>query len=121
MSSLAETLRDLQAHNGLELAAIVSADGLVVEAAAGDSDLDVESICSVASNGLLMMDALRQELSEETARVVTLEYGRRLVMVSPLDDENLLVLVAGEGANLGRLRIVLRRTSGLLAEALGSF
>jgi uncharacterized protein len=120
MASLAETLQALQAGNGLDMAAVVSADGLVIDAAAVE-EVDAESICSVASNGLLMMDALGQELGEGAARIVTLEYDNRLVLLSPLDDDNLLVLLAGNGVNLGRLRIVLRRTTPNLAEALGSF
>lgn len=106
--TLAESLQELQRSSGLQMAAIVSADGLVIDASATD-EVDVESVCSVASNGLLMMEALGQELSEGIARITTLEYDRHTVVMAPLDEDNLLVLVAGQGINLGRIRIVLRR------------
>lgn len=118
-TSLADVLNELHTGNGLAMAAVVSADGLVVEAAA-DAEVDVESICSVASNGLLMMDALGQELGEGAARVTTLEYEDHLVVLAPLDDEDLLVVLAHGGMNLGRLRIVLRRFMPQLSQALGS-
>jgi len=116
---LAGVLQELQESNGLDMAAVVTSDGLVVDAA-GTEKIDVESICSVASNGLLMMEAVGQELGEAQAEVTTLEYTNHIVVMSPLDSEHLLVLLAGVGMNLGRLRIILRRRRddliGLLQE-----
>ena len=114
-SSLAEALQELQVSNGLQLAAVVTADGLIVDAAS-NGDVDAESICSVAANGLLLMDALGQELNDGAADVTTLEYPNHIVMITPLDPENLLILLAGAGMNLGRLRIVLRRHVDTLAQ-----
>lgn len=113
-SSLAETLRELQVSSGLQMAAVVTTDGLVVEAAAAD-DVDAESICSVAANGLLLMDALGQELGDGTAEIATLEFPGHIVVLTPLDVDNLLILLTGAGMNLGRLRIVLRRHVDTLA------
>jgi hypothetical protein len=39
-------------------------------------------------------------------------------MLAPLDDDNLIVLLAGGDANLGRMRIVLRRSMDTLREGL---
>ena len=116
-ASLADVLQELQASSGLEMAAVVSADGLVIDSAA-NGEVDVESLCSVASNGVLVMDALGQELGEQTAEMMTVEYGRHIVMMSQLDEEHLLVLLAGPGVNLGRMRIILRRRAAALSEAL---
>lgn len=107
-TGLAEALQELQESNGLDLAAIVTADGLVVDAASS-GDIDAESICSVASNGLLMMDALGQELGDDQADLITLEYREHIVMMAALDQDNLLVLLGGAGMNLGRMRILIRR------------
>jgi predicted regulator of Ras-like GTPase activity (Roadblock/LC7/MglB family) len=115
--SLTESLQELQVSNGLDMAAVVSADGLVVDAASSGS-VDVESICSVASNGLLMMEALGQELGDAQAQMTTMEYPSHTVIIAPLDADNLLVLQAGSGMNLGRIRIVLRRRLGSLSEQL---
>ena len=116
-ASLADMLQELQASSGLEMAAVVSADGLVIDSAS-NGEIDVESLCSVASNGALVMDALGQELGEHTTDMMTIEYGRHIVTMSPIDQEHMLVLLAGPGVNLGRMRIVLRRRVGALAEAL---
>ena len=116
---LADILQELQASSGLEMAAVVSADGLVIDSASNE-DVDVESLCSVASNGALVMDALGQELGEASSEMMTIEYGQHIVMMSSLDSENLLVLVGGPGINLGRMRIVLRRRTAALIDALES-
>jgi predicted regulator of Ras-like GTPase activity (Roadblock/LC7/MglB family) len=118
-ASLADVLQELQASSGLGMAAVVSADGLVIDSAS-NGEVDVESLCSVASNGALVMDALAQELNEASSEMMTIEYGNHIVMMSPLDQENMLVLLAGPGINLGRMRIILRRRAAALAEALES-
>jgi predicted regulator of Ras-like GTPase activity (Roadblock/LC7/MglB family) len=118
-TGLGTALQELRQTNGLEMAAIVSADGLVVEAAAS-GDLDVESICSVASNGLLMMDALGQELGAGQALMTTLEYEGRTVVMTPAGNDHLLVLLADAGTNLGRIRIVARRHLPQLADQLSA-
>ena len=117
--SLAEALQELHNSNGLKMAAVVSADGLVVEASASP-EVDAESVCSVAANGMLIMDAMSQELQEGPADLFTVEYANHLVMLAPLDSDNLLVLLAGAGMNLGRLRIIMRRYVPRLTEALGT-
>lgn len=119
-ASLADVLQELQASSGLDMAAIVSADGLVIDSAA-NGEVDVESICSVASNGVLVMGSLGQELGEQSAAdMMTIEYGRHIVLMSPLDQEHLLVLLAGSNVNLGRMRIILRRRLAAMTEALES-
>lgn len=118
-ASLSDVLQELQASSGLEMAAIVSADGLVIDSAS-NGEIDVESVCSVASNGVLVMGSLGQELGEHSTNMMTVEYGRHIVVMSPLDEENLLVLLGGSDINLGRMRIILRRRATALAEALES-
>ncbi len=117
MAGLAETLRELYVSNGLDMAAVVSADGLVVDAAS-NPDIDVDSICSVAANGLLMMDALREEIGEARSDLVTLEYPGHIVVLAPLHDDYLLVLLAAANMNLGRIRIVLKRKWSEIAQSV---
>lgn len=117
MATLGEALQDLQVANGLDLAAVVTADGLVVDAASS-SEVDADSLCAAAASGLLLMDALGQELGERHADITTLEYPGHIVVMTPLDDDNVLVLLAGAGMNLGRIRIILRRRRDELAQLL---
>jgi predicted regulator of Ras-like GTPase activity (Roadblock/LC7/MglB family) len=117
--NLGDSLRELQMANGLDMAAVASLDGFVIEAAAVP-EVEADSVCSVASNQLLIMSQLGQELGGGAARIATLEFESHTLLMAPLDDENLLVLLAGAGTNLGRMRIVLRRSVDQLRDALQS-
>ncbi|RIK36850.1 MAG: hypothetical protein DCC58_18755 [Chloroflexi bacterium] len=119
MQGLDDQLRDLQQSNGLAMAAVVGTDGLVIDASA-EPGIDAESICSVAANGMLMMDALSQELNSQPAKIMTLEYEAQTILMAPLDEDTLLVLLAGAGTNLGRLRILMRRSITELSKGLAA-
>lgn len=106
--SLGETLQALRDASGLAMAGVVGADGLLIESA-GAPEIDAESLCAVAASGLLMMDSLGQELKEGSARQAILEYGGSVVVLTPLNEELLLVTVSRGEANLGRVRLIVRR------------
>jgi predicted regulator of Ras-like GTPase activity (Roadblock/LC7/MglB family) len=114
---LTESLQELQTSNGLEMAAVVGSDGLVVDSAASPG-VDAEEVCAMAASGLMMMDALGRALDGGEARNAILEFNGHTVMMAPVDDDNLLILLAGADANLGRMRIVLRRSMDTLREGL---
>ncbi|MDI3340454.1 MAG: roadblock/LC7 domain-containing protein [Sphaerobacter sp.] len=117
--SLGEALAALRDSSGLLMASVVGADGLVIEAAA-EPGVDVESLSATAVSGLLMMDALAQELGEGAAKQAILEYQSSVVALTPLGDELLLVTVARDDANLGRLRLVIRRFVDQIASAVAA-
>lgn len=119
-SDLAGLLSELQASHNLKMIAVVGADGLMVESAA-NHDCDAEAVSAVAANGLLMMGELGQELGEGAADVTTLEFPSHTVLLTPLDSDNLLVLVTdGKSLNLGQLRIMMRRSGNRIREVFNS-
>jgi predicted regulator of Ras-like GTPase activity (Roadblock/LC7/MglB family) len=113
--ALESSLRELKESAGLTLVSIVSSDGLVVESA-HDPDVDAEAVATVAASGLLMMDSLGRELNQGPARDVILEYEENLVILSPLSDDMLLVTVGDGSTNLGRVRLLLRRSLDKLSQ-----
>ena len=119
-SDLAGLLGDLQASHNLKMIAVVGGDGLMVESATSQ-DCDAEAVSAVAANGLLMMSELGQELGEGSADVTTLEYPAHTVLLTPLDSDNLLILVTdGKSVNLGQLRIMMRRSGDRIREVFNS-
>lgn len=115
--ALGGSLRELKESAGLSLVSIVSSDGLVIESA-HDSDVDAEAVATVAASGLLMMDSLGRELNQGPAKDIILEYEENLVILSPLNDDLLLVTVGDGSANLGRVRLLLRRSLEKLGAAV---
>jgi predicted regulator of Ras-like GTPase activity (Roadblock/LC7/MglB family) len=118
LQNLSGLLEQLQMNHGLQLAAVVGMDGLVVDSAS-DGNVDAEMLAAVAAPGLLMMSELARELNEDIAQLTTMEYAQHVVVLLPLNDDSLLVAVAEAGSmNLGQLRIVLRRSTDAFRTAL---
>jgi predicted regulator of Ras-like GTPase activity (Roadblock/LC7/MglB family) len=115
--ALAAALSELRESAGLDLASVVSHDGLVIESAHND-EIDAEAVATVAASGLLMMDSLGRELQQGPARDVILEYENNLVILSPLNDDLLLVTVGSGNSNLGRVRLLIRRSLDKLNHAV---
>ena len=104
---------------GFEMAAVVAADGLVI-GSAQEGDIDVESICAVGANGLLMLEAFVQELGSETASTAMLEIGDRVAMLQTVGSDSLLIALTSQGTNLGRARLMLRNRTSTIAEILAA-
>lgn len=118
--TFSELVQKLQKDYGLEAALVVTTDGLVVDAAtASGTVFDAEAIAANAVSGLLTLEALGQEFAS-TPRQAIIEFDRHLVLVAPLDQDTALVLVAAGSANLGRLRLAVRRLGTLTSETTPS-
>lgn len=107
--ALGEALQSLQRTGGLDMVAVVGADGLMLDAAHAP-EIDAESLSALAASGFMLMDAMGYELEQGRARQAILEYEQRLVILMPLDEELMLVAVSHGDSNLGRIRLLLRRS-----------
>jgi predicted regulator of Ras-like GTPase activity (Roadblock/LC7/MglB family) len=106
--SLATLLGRLQVAGGVDLVAVVSSDGFLIEAAHNDG-LDAEEFAAVATNGLMVAKAIGMESGRGTIDSAIFEYDGGTVVINALDDELVLILMASPGVNLGRLRLLARR------------
>ena len=113
--AVSDVLQRMRDEYGLDLVAIVGTDGLLVESA-HDPVLDAESVAANAVSGLLMMEALGRELGGVSARQAIVEFDEHVVLVTPLGQDTALVVVAAGSANLGRLRLAVRRARGTLEQ-----
>ena len=117
--TLRDTLQSLRDAGGFDLVAVVGADGLPIEAT-HTPEIDADSLAALAASGLLMMDAVGQELQQGPASQAILEYQHSLVILEPLEHELVLMAVARGEANLGRVRLVLRRAAPDITQAVQS-
>jgi predicted regulator of Ras-like GTPase activity (Roadblock/LC7/MglB family) len=106
--SLATLLGRLQVAGGVDLVAVVSSDGFLIEAAHNEG-LDAEEFAAVATNGLMVAKAIGMESGRGTIDSAIFEYDGGTVVINALDDELVLILMASPGVNLGRLRLLARR------------
>ena len=117
--SLATLLGRLQVAGGVDLAAVVSSDGFLIEAAHNEG-LDAEEFSAVATNGLMVAKAIGLEIARGAIDSAIFEYSSGTVVINALDDELVLILLASPGANLGRLRLLARRYRDELIAASGT-
>ena len=117
--SLATLLGRLQIAGGVDLVAVVSGDGFLIEAAHTEG-MDAEELAAVATNGLMVAKAIGMELRRGTIGSVIFEYDKGTLMMSTLDEELVLLLLANPGVNLGRLRLLARRYHDELQVAAGA-
>ena len=116
--ALNEMLARLRADNDLDLAA-VGADGLMV-GVDGAEGVDAEGICATAGDAYLMMTALGAELGRGEPSLLTIEYEAGTVIVGPLEHGAALIMLTGQGVNLGRLRLAVRRFQEQYAGAMAA-
>jgi predicted regulator of Ras-like GTPase activity (Roadblock/LC7/MglB family) len=117
--SLATLLGRLQIAGGVDLVAVVSSDGFLIEAAHIEG-MDAEELAAVATNGLMVAKAIGMELKRGAIDSVIFEYGKGTLMMSSLDEDLVLLLIANPGVNLGRLRLLARRYHDELMVAAGA-
>jgi predicted regulator of Ras-like GTPase activity (Roadblock/LC7/MglB family) len=106
--SLATLLGRLQVAGGVDLVAVVSSDGFLIEAAHNEG-LDAEEFAAVATNGLMVAKAIGLEVARGEIDSAIFEYTGGTIIINALDDELVLILLASAGVNLGRLRLIARR------------
>ena len=121
--NLAGVLERLQLAGNVDLAAVVSTDGFLIESVAaqggGDGAVNAEEFASVAVNGLMVARALGREIERGDVTDALLEYERGTVIIQALDEEIVLVLLASQDVNLGRLRLLARRYREEIVAAAG--
>lgn len=78
--------------DGVDLAALVSSDGLLV-AAVGNVDLNREAIAAYVATTISAADELSTQLDSGRRRLVTLDLPDRGLIIAPVSTDLMLVLV----------------------------
>jgi len=119
-TKLAELIEQARDVDGIDAVAVIDRDGMLLAASASE-ETDTETLGAAAASGLLVADALGAELGRGEATQTTVELRDGTVILTPLDEDLALVIVARPTANLGRLRLLARRSRGDLLAAAREF
>ena len=118
MSTLLHTLlTHFRVIDGIDLAAVVATDGLLMESSARNG-VDVEAVSAVAANGLALAEALGREINKGGAEQLTLEYGDGLVLIDPLTPDAMLLVLTHGREQLGRLRFLTQKHHAAFVDAV---
>lgn len=96
MDNLEEILSPYLEIDGIESAALVSRDGLLV-AAVGECNLDLEAVAAYTATTVSAADELWSELTSNGRRFISLDLAESGLVIAAINDDILLILVGRKG------------------------
>ena len=116
MATTREILSELAKLENIEAVCLVARDGFLLDSIAR-SGIDREMIGAIASSGFGASDSMGRQLDKGTMLISMIEFEKGPVMLAPIGEDAFLVIVADKEANLGMIRLKLKKHSHELALA----
>ena len=110
MDELKELLNEFTNIPGVNTACLVGRDGFLLESVAL-SGIDAEMIGAIASSGFGASEAMGNQLEKGRMSMTMIEYDNGPVMFAPVGTEAFLVIIADKDANLGMIRLKIKKHS----------
>jgi uncharacterized protein len=118
MANLKSQLGDFAKVDGINAAVVVGRDGFVIEGISNDGRLDVEAVGAVISTGLGSSEVMGRELSVGSLTQSMIEFDNGVLVMGTLGKDALLCLVCQPGANLGNVRLQMKKRAPDMASTL---
>ncbi|MGE5189620.1 MAG: response regulator [Gemmatimonadota bacterium] len=109
-------LSRLSRLGGVDAACLVGCDGFLIDGIFNEK-MEPELVAAIASAGFGASDSIAGELGRGRAGITMFEFDRAAIVIAPVGKDFLLVVVAGSDANLGMLRVKVRKLEGELEAA----
>jgi predicted regulator of Ras-like GTPase activity (Roadblock/LC7/MglB family)/CheY-like chemotaxis protein len=116
MATTREILSELSKLENIEAVCLVARDGFLLDSIAR-SGIDREMIGAIASSGFGSSDSMGRQLDKGTMLISMVEFEKGPVLLAPIGADAFLVIVADKEANLGMIRLKLKKHSHELALA----
>ena len=118
MDELKALLTEFTNIPGANTACLVGRDGFLLESVAL-SGIDTEMIGAIASSGFGASEAMGNQLEKGSMAMTMVEYENGPVMFSPVGNEAFLVIIADRDANLGMIRLKIKKHSKDIEQKAG--
>jgi len=109
-------LAEFTAIDGVRLACLAGRDGFLIASQPAGDNAQAEALTAIASSRLVLAESMGEELLQSGLQIGLFEYQDGTIILSPLGQDSFLMLLAEDGANLGWLRLVIRKNAGRLEE-----
>jgi predicted regulator of Ras-like GTPase activity (Roadblock/LC7/MglB family)/CheY-like chemotaxis protein len=116
MATTREILGELAKIPSIDAVCLVARDGFLLDSIAR-SGIDKEMIGAIASSGFGASDSMGRQLDKGTMLISMIEFDQGPVLLAPIGGDAFLVIVADKDANLGMIRLKLKKHSHDLAFA----
>ncbi|HOT03324.1 MAG TPA: roadblock/LC7 domain-containing protein [Methanolinea sp.] len=114
---LKQILGEFLKIDGVTAAVVVGRDGFVIESAVSGK-IDIDALGAMASTGMGTSEAMGKELGKGELHQMLVELDHGPIIMSPLSGDELIAVVAGNEANIGRIRYELKKNKERLVAAL---
>jgi predicted regulator of Ras-like GTPase activity (Roadblock/LC7/MglB family) len=114
---LQQVLSDFVKIEGVNAAVIVGRDGFIVDQCS-DVNINVDALGAMASTSVGMSMAMGNHLDMGICEQVLVELENGPVILSLIGQNEILAVVARQGANIGRIRYEIRKNKDRIAAAL---
>lgn len=101
----------------VEAAALVSTDGLIM-ASALNGDADEDKVAAMSAALLSVAEKIGRELGRGDFEAAIVRGSEGLAIVTPVDSEALLVVLAGKRSRLGLILYEMKHVSNMLKQEL---
>lgn len=108
MAELKDVLTEFTNIPGVNTACLVGRDGFLLDSIA-IAGIDTEMIGAIASSGFGSSEAMGNQLGKGHLSMSMIEYENGPVMLSPIGADAFLVIVADKEANLGMIRLKIKK------------
>ncbi len=115
MDEVKKLLSEFTNLPGVNTACLVGRDGFLLDSIA-ISGTDTEMIGAIASSGFGASEAMGTQLEKGSLTMTMIEYNSGPVMLSPIGTEAFLVVVADKDANLGMIRLKIKKHARSIAD-----
>ena len=102
---------------GVTAAMVVGRDGFTIESVSANS-FDTDSVAAIAASSLTAAEAMGETLQLGAMGTILIEYEQGPVAVTPAGPDAVLAVIGNQGANLGRVRIEMRKVRQAVASQL---
>ena len=116
MAELKEVLTEFTNIPGVNTACLVGRDGFLLDSIA-ISGIDTEMIGAIASSGFGASESMGNQLDKGHLIMSMIEYDEGPVMLSPVGGDAFLVIVAEKDANLGMIRLKIKKHTNAIVES----
>lgn len=117
MSGTKEVLDIFVNIDGVVAACFVGRDGFLLESSAR-TNIDPEMVAAIAATGFGAAESMGRQLGKGGLSMCLMEYESGPVMICPAGSDGAAVIVAEKNANVGMIRLQLKRQVSVLESTL---
>jgi predicted regulator of Ras-like GTPase activity (Roadblock/LC7/MglB family) len=117
MATAQDILKEFAGQQGVEAVCLVGRDGFLLDSISR-TGIDAETVGAIASTGFGSSESIGGQLGKGELNMSMIEFENGPVMFSPVGSDAFVVIIADKQANLGMIRLKLKKYSSELALAV---